>query len=98
MANKLKLPIHMSKQLSELPLPSDQWEMIGLEISFKRKGVLGEWATVIWDDMNAIFYVKTNKAIVYPDDVQALTEALSLMKDANGIARPATYKAAKATE
>lgn len=88
MSNKLKLPIHLSKKLSEIELPSDQWEMIGLEISFKRKGVLGDFATVVWDDMNAVFYTKTNKAIVYPDDVLALSEALSLMKKVNTIARP----------
>lgn len=69
--------------LDTVKLPSGEWSIARAEIRFERKGVLGEWATVIWDDMNDTFYVKTNKAIVYEDDVPALKEAIDLMKSAN---------------
>ena len=52
--------------LDTVNLPSSEWYIAKAEIKFERKGLEGEWATVIWDDMNNTFYVKTNKAIVLP--------------------------------
>jgi hypothetical protein len=85
------IPASLFKALNEIKL-APEWSMIRAEIQFERKGVLGEWATVIWDPGNAVFYVKTNKAIVYPDDTPALLEAVNLMNKANEIVHPRSTK------
>lgn len=73
------------QQLQGLKLPSGEWRCVKAEICFERKGVLGEWAIVIYDSHNNTFYVKTNKAIVYQNDCPALEEAIKLMRKANEI-------------
>ncbi len=72
-------------QLERVNLPSDEWKLMRAEIKFERRGVLGEWASVVWDSGNNVFYVSTNKCIVYPDDQKALNEAMALMNKVNKI-------------
>lgn len=73
------------QKLQELKLPSGEWHCVKAEISFERRGILGEWATVIYDASNNTFYVQMNKAIVYQNDCPALEEAIKLMRKANEI-------------
>lgn len=71
-------------KLRKIKLPPE-WEVAKLDVEFKRKGFLGDFAVVTYDSMNNCFYTKTNKAIVYKDDEKALLEGLKIMKQANSI-------------
>lgn len=73
------------KALESIKLPSKKWSVIRAEITFERDGCLGDWAQVVYDGMNDVFYVKTNKCIVYSGDEGPLQEALKLMNIANRI-------------
>lgn len=81
----VKIALEKQKKLSEMELPSGEWSVVEMEVRFIRKGQEGEWASVVYDASNDTFYVKTNKAIVYPGDEPALQEALDLMKRANKV-------------
>lgn len=80
-----KIDINKLAELENIKLPNEKWSLLRAEIEFKREGYLEEFATVVYDSRNATFYVKTNKAIVYPGDEPALKEALELMHKANKI-------------
>lgn len=78
--------LEFQDKLREMKLPP-HWKVSKLEVTFRREGTLGEFAEVIYWDYSGepTFYVKTNKAIVYPDDVKALREAIEVMDEANKI-------------
>lgn len=86
-AIKKELLLEQVDRLRKLKLPPE-WEVAKLDVIFVRSGVLGDYATVIFDSLNGVFYAKTNKAIVYPNDVNALKEAINIMKQANTIIKP----------
>ncbi len=71
-------------ELRQMPLPPE-WKVSRLEVTFEREGILGEWGSVIYDNRNDTFYVKTNKSIIYPDDTKATQEAIKIMEIANKI-------------
>lgn len=80
------------EELTKLQLPSDEWKMVRADIKFERRGMEGEWASVVWDYSNSTFYVKTNKCTVYSDDSNALLEAISLMNAVNNIMNKESIK------
>lgn len=73
-------------KLRELKLPP-KWEVAKLEVSFKRKSGEDMYkdAEVVYDSLNGVFYVKTTKSIVYPEEVLPMNQAMSVMKEANKI-------------
>jgi hypothetical protein len=71
-------------RLRKIKLPPG-WEVAKLDVVFERRGILGEYATVIFDARNGEFYVNGNKYIVYPEDKKALIEAVNIMNKANSI-------------
>ena len=76
------------KKLASVNLPP-KWGIMRLEVKFVRQGLLGEYASVIYDPSNSCFYVKTNKSIVYPGDEKALLEAIEIMHNSNTILQSA---------
>lgn len=79
-----ELLLEQVDRLRKLKLPLE-WEVAKLDVEFTRKGTCGDWATVVYDSMNNIFYVKTNKSIIYPVDWKATKEGVDIMKQANEI-------------
>lgn len=74
------------KEFAKMKLP-DEWKMVELEAKFVREA-LGEpekWATVVFDNMNNVFFVKTQKSIVYEGESEIMEEAINIMRRANKI-------------
>jgi len=82
--NSNELLIDTIKKLRNIKLP-DKWSVCKLDVTFERDGVSGGYATVIYDYRNDVFYVKTNKCIIYPEDINSVQEGIEIMKRANGI-------------
>jgi len=82
--DKKELLIEQVERLRKMRLPAS-WKVAKLDVVFERQGVHNEWASVIYDDMNKTFYVKTNKSIVYPSEKKATKEAIKIMERANTI-------------
>lgn len=79
-----ELLIDQADDLRKMRLPIN-WEVSKLEVTFRRKGFMEDYAEVIYDSMNKTFYVKTNKSIVYPGDTKTMNEAMEVMRKANNI-------------
>lgn len=70
----------------KIKLPPE-WNMVKLEAKFERTA-LGQpemWATVVLDESNKTFYVKTQKSVVYEQESEIMEEAISIMRKANKI-------------
>lgn len=78
----MKIPIDIIKALESVELPPE-WSVRRLEVRFERKSDDGVWASVIWDDRNKVWYVNTNKGSIYPTDVPAIEQGISVMAKAN---------------
>lgn len=76
--------LEQADELRKLKLPP-KWEVSKLDVTFRRSGFMEDYAEVIYDSTNKTFYVKTNKSIVYPDEVQTMKQAIGVMNKANAI-------------
>ena len=65
--------------------PPPNWEVSKLDVTFRRKGFCEDYAEVIYDSMNKTFYIKTDKSIIYPSNVNTTQEAIEVMKKANNV-------------
>lgn len=81
---KKELLIDQADDLRRVKLPPE-WNVSKIEVTFRRRGFLENYAEVIYDSTNKTFYVKTNKSIVYPNEVNTMREAIGIMKKANDI-------------
>lgn len=77
-----EISLEIAKQLEQFPLP-ERWTLRRIEMRFEREGMGDEWASLIWDDFHSTFYLQTNKATVYPEQVSVLTEGIELMGKVN---------------
>jgi hypothetical protein len=83
---RAQLQIEQVDSLRKLKLP-DGWEVTRLDVSFSKKGYSGHFAAVDYDGLNNVFYVRTDKAIVYPTDESLVVEAIGVMRKANTVIR-----------
>lgn len=86
--NNLKwkeLPLDKIKQLKQMELP-EKWKVSRVTVEFERPGTLSEWASVVYDNLNDVFFVKGYRGnTVYEEDYSVLNEAVGVMRKANRV-------------
>ena len=84
MEKRKELLVEHADRLRKLKLPPN-WEVSKLDVVFKREGLAHKYASVVYDSMNNVFYLKAENVTCYPEKVKTLLEGFSVMSKANAV-------------
>lgn len=81
-----EIKIEVLEKLKQIDLPKG-WEVSKLTVEFKKRNldVPIESQSIVFDNMNNVFYAQTARGFIYPDESKSIKECLSIMEQANKI-------------